>query len=415
MPVAIFVSDNERREDRMANLYESWAFKVKSGSEGLNLRSEPTTKATTKNGKGKNIILSIPNGAKVTLESMEVKTVEKHTWYNVKYTDKDKKVLTGWVASDYLELLTSSLPTLSYSALWNNHPGHNSDPCDINAFPNQCAIRMGIALEKSGVDLSTFQGERCWQKLDEKHDRRHILRAQELADWLSTQTILVGKVQISKPGPSATYEGKRGIVFFQNLTDSPEFDHIDVWSGHMNVWNWKGARRDFPYLYFERCNQVWFWDLCPTTAQGNVAAYSKPDVTSSFMFGTDPSISLEVVEVQENWVQVKSNTGSVGFIERDAILFPGQKMGYTLRTKVGEILKDTGAVQVLERYPPDVSKNPMFATWAEGMDLKGLLAQLMEWGETGTLKELLAKVPAKNAGLTEDMVLKVLAEINARK
>jgi hypothetical protein len=73
-------------------------------------------------------------------------------------------------------------------------------------------------------------------------------------------------------------------------------------------------------------------------------------------------------------------------------------MPYTLDTKVGEILKDTRAVETLEKYAPGVSKNPMIG-----------MAKLM------SLKSLLAMPQAKQAGITEDMVLKVLAEINAQK
>lgn len=73
-------------------------------------------------------------------------------------------------------------------------------------------------------------------------------------------------------------------------------------------------------------------------------------------------------------------------------------MAYTLDTKVGEILKDTGAVQVFERYAPGISKNPMIGL-AKGM----------------TLKSLVAMPQARQAGVTEEMVLKVLAEINAKK
>jgi hypothetical protein len=36
-----------------------------------------------------------------------------------------------------------------------------------------------------------------------------------------------------------------------------------------------------------------------------------------------------------------------------------KKMAYTMDTKVGEILKDTHAVEVLERHVPGISKNPM--------------------------------------------------------
>lgn len=73
-------------------------------------------------------------------------------------------------------------------------------------------------------------------------------------------------------------------------------------------------------------------------------------------------------------------------------------MAYTLDTKVGEILKDKGAVKVLEKYAPGVSKNPMIGL-AKGM----------------TLKSLLAMPQAKDAGITEEMIKKVLTEINALK
>ncbi len=73
-------------------------------------------------------------------------------------------------------------------------------------------------------------------------------------------------------------------------------------------------------------------------------------------------------------------------------------MAYTLDTTVGTILDDTGAVKILEKHVPGISKNPMI-----GM-AKGF-----------ALKQILALPQAKEAGLTEEMVKKVLAEINARK
>lgn len=73
-------------------------------------------------------------------------------------------------------------------------------------------------------------------------------------------------------------------------------------------------------------------------------------------------------------------------------------MAYTLDTTVGDILDDTSALKILEKHVPGISKNPMI-----GM-AKGF-----------TLKQILAMPQAKEAGLTEDMVKKVLAEINATK
>jgi len=72
-------------------------------------------------------------------------------------------------------------------------------------------------------------------------------------------------------------------------------------------------------------------------------------------------------------------------------------MVYSLDTKVGEILNDTHAVEVLERYAPGISTNPMIGM-ATGMSLRSILAMPQ----------------AKQYGITEDMVQKVLAEINAR-
>jgi len=72
-------------------------------------------------------------------------------------------------------------------------------------------------------------------------------------------------------------------------------------------------------------------------------------------------------------------------------------MDYTLDTKVGEILEDTRAVEILERYAPGISKNPMIG-FAKGMSLRSILSMPQ----------------AKDAGITEEMVTKVLAEINTR-
>ena len=71
-------------------------------------------------------------------------------------------------------------------------------------------------------------------------------------------------------------------------------------------------------------------------------------------------------------------------------------MAYTLDTKLGDILNDTHAVDILEKHAPGISSNPMIG-FAKGM----------------TLASILAMPQAKQAGITEDMVNKVLAEINA--
>lgn len=72
-------------------------------------------------------------------------------------------------------------------------------------------------------------------------------------------------------------------------------------------------------------------------------------------------------------------------------------MAYTLDTKVGELLKDRRAMEVLERHVPGISKNPM-VSMASGM----------------TIKTLLAMPQAQQYGITEEKAMAVLEEINAR-
>ncbi len=71
-------------------------------------------------------------------------------------------------------------------------------------------------------------------------------------------------------------------------------------------------------------------------------------------------------------------------------------MAYTLDTKVGDLLNDTHALEILERQVPGISQNPMIGL------VKGK-----------TIRSLLAMPQAKEMGVTEERVSKVLAEINA--
>jgi hypothetical protein len=73
-------------------------------------------------------------------------------------------------------------------------------------------------------------------------------------------------------------------------------------------------------------------------------------------------------------------------------------MAYTLQSKLGDLLKDAVAVKVLEKYAPGITTNPMIGL-AKGMALDALLSLPQ----------------AKQYGITKEMVLKVLAEIEAQK
>jgi hypothetical protein len=138
--------------------------------------------------------------------------------------------------------------------LWDNHPGRLSKPCDEKLFQNQCAIRMSVALHKSKVDLSSFRGARCWASHEDKF--KHILRAQELANWLKNSGkfgraniyVRKGDLKIS----SSTFFGKKGIIFIKNGWYGG-VDHIDVWDGI----DMKGGSAS----YLDFGEEVWFWEL----------------------------------------------------------------------------------------------------------------------------------------------------------
>jgi len=84
--------------------------------------------------------------------------------------------------------------------LWKDHPGPGSYPCNENKFENQCAIRMGVAFQKSSIDMQKYKGAKCrfWTKKgDSKHKATakekfiHVLRARELNEWVEKKGYLV--------------------------------------------------------------------------------------------------------------------------------------------------------------------------------------------------------------------------------
>ena len=107
---------------------------------------------------------------------------------------------------------------------------------------------MGVALAGAGVNLTSFTGVKCWVQ----HTPKHILRAQELANWIATQSATFGSVtKYAKKVSSTDFLGKTGIVFIMDGWGPT--DHIDVWNGSQL----KGGDPS----YFARGKQVWFWPL----------------------------------------------------------------------------------------------------------------------------------------------------------
>jgi hypothetical protein len=152
------------------------------------------------------------------------------------------------------------MKNLSFKALWSNYPLYNGEdlPCknsetnDPN-FENQCAIRMGVALEKSGFDLSSYHGVRCWSGL--KCSGRHLLRVEELAVFLEAR---LGKPRKYHHITYDEFPDKQGIVAFYDFWARREGgaltgDHFDLFNGT----ELKNGELD----YFERSRKVLFWEI----------------------------------------------------------------------------------------------------------------------------------------------------------
>lgn len=129
-------------------------------------------------------------------------------------------------------------PPLGFQALWANYPNH--DPC-VNpvthkkANDDQCAIRLGLALQKSGVNFASFTGPRC--EFGPKGNGM-VLRAEGLAAWLQSQPFPGCPAPQMLPGKGFQkfLAGRTGIAFFEDYwfraenKKYPTGDHIDLWN-----------------------------------------------------------------------------------------------------------------------------------------------------------------------------------------
>jgi hypothetical protein len=108
-------------------------------------------------------------------------------------------------------------PTLFHS-LWTAHPG-DKFPCDTTLFQNQCAIRLGVALETAKIHIIGVRRCASVYPALRNHKPGHILSAQELADALAKHpTVLGNKVQLHKMKGSITtnldyLKQKKGVLF----------------------------------------------------------------------------------------------------------------------------------------------------------------------------------------------------------
>lgn len=155
---------------------------------------------------------------------------------------------------------------LTFWNLWRNYPTNqhprDAQPCKNkygrSAFDNQCALRLSIALERSGVSLASFPGKVC--------THGHARAAEAMAKWLQVPPMsellpapveFLGGIYKRHPG----IVGRVGIMAFfdywsrsTDRTGHPTGDHIDLWNGIDT-----GSRS--PPHTFTDARKILFWEL----------------------------------------------------------------------------------------------------------------------------------------------------------
>lgn len=172
----------------------------------------------------------------------------------------------------------SKVSAIQFKTIWDNYP--KSDPCIDRktgkppaGFDNQCAIRVGYALERSGVSFRTFNGARCPVGT---RTSGLAASAQGLADWLKTRPFRGCPAPEKFDGKHVfkKIEDRTGILFLADYWQRPgekgerrSGDHIDLWNGsrltatsswfrvHFGI-SWDGLWSDY-----RRAPRALFWHI----------------------------------------------------------------------------------------------------------------------------------------------------------
>lgn len=173
--------------------------------------------------------------------------------------------------------------------IWRGHPINHSvsTPCiapadltnlegqrirkGLPVFHNQCAIRMGVALHRAGVQASQLGG--CTHCSVHSREEMHFINASQLARAISGAR-LPGFGPLEKiSGTEAAHFypklfGRTGVMFIQDYwrrtgEKTPTGDHIDVWNGYrssakwlMEWFSWLGY-----YSNYAGAREIWFWEV----------------------------------------------------------------------------------------------------------------------------------------------------------
>ena len=168
------------------------------------------------------------------------------------------------------------MPT--FKTLWDNFPDTeemkkkciNKQPSKANPFDNYCSILMSECLILSGISLSQCRGVKCWSHSGEKH----ILKAAELANWLTKSPPSgFGKKESINPSKfQKELGGRTGVIYFKDYwtRGNESFtrrsgDHIDLWSNGKitsSTMYYRAVAEFFGLVSdLNKSKEIWFWEV----------------------------------------------------------------------------------------------------------------------------------------------------------
>jgi hypothetical protein len=188
-----------------------------------------------------------------------------------------------YILNKYLELFQNT--PISFSKLWDNYDNIKGTHLlneNKEDFSNYCAINLSHALLNTGIILNNFKGVKCWGCKNIKNNKKHAIRAQELANWLKNDSSNINGIEepvfLTGNNFENFIDGKKGIIFFKDywqrdsdIGTNRSGDHIDLWDGNElagSTWFWTRFRLNLPWVAerfgssdLSRSSEVIFWEI----------------------------------------------------------------------------------------------------------------------------------------------------------
>lgn len=163
---------------------------------------------------------------------------------------------------------------VTFEDLWKKFPDdptlHVDPKTGKDIFDNHCAINLSEALFNCGISLKGFTKTKCWHC---PKGGIHIIRAQEMADWLKTKPFVNCPKPKSLSAKTYHENEETGIIFFRDYwrrgasESSRTGDHIDLWNGSRLTTVFSYFRAQFGFSWegqfsdYKLSKEILFWPI----------------------------------------------------------------------------------------------------------------------------------------------------------